>query len=126
LSPDTRRQALNVERYLLRTHHFNSRENLAHTLLRYVALYNHQLPQSALGSKTPIQAIAQRYRSDPALFAKQPYKPGNRAECERHIGNPVLLLPTDLALIFLAAQHILAAVFRLRRLRLQCVAVDLR
>jgi len=27
------------------------------TLLRYVALYNHQLPQSALKSKTPMQVL---------------------------------------------------------------------
>jgi transposase InsO family protein len=36
---------------VLKTHRFNSREDMEQTLLRYVALYNHQLPQSALKSK---------------------------------------------------------------------------
>ncbi len=42
---------------VIKTHQFNSREDMEQTLLRYVALYNHQLPQSALGSKTPMQAM---------------------------------------------------------------------
>ncbi|MBN9405872.1 MAG: IS481 family transposase, partial [Burkholderiales bacterium] len=47
------------------------------TLLRYVALYNHQLPQSALGSKTPMQAMKQWYQESPHLFHKRPYdRPG--------------------------------------------------
>ena len=45
------------------------------TLLRYVALYNHQLPQSALNSKTPIQAMKDWYQEHPHLhmFHKRPY-----------------------------------------------------
>ena len=47
------------------------------TLLRYVALYNHQLPQSALKSKTPMQAMKDWYHSHPDLFNKRPYdRPG--------------------------------------------------
>jgi hypothetical protein len=47
------------------------------TLLRYVELYNHQLPQSALQSRTPIQAMKQWYESHPELFNKRPYnRPG--------------------------------------------------
>jgi outer membrane biogenesis lipoprotein LolB len=47
------------------------------TLQRYVALYNHQLPQSALGSKTPMQAMKQWYQERPDLFHKRPYdRPG--------------------------------------------------
>ena len=42
---------------ILRTHHFRSGEDLVATLHRYVYLYNHQLPQSALGAKTPIEAM---------------------------------------------------------------------
>jgi transposase InsO family protein len=62
---------------VLKTHRFNSREDMEQTLLRYVALYNHQLPQSALGSKTPIQAMKQWYQSHPHLFHKRPYdRPG--------------------------------------------------
>lgn len=37
---------------VLQSHHFHSGEELATTLHRYVLLYNQQLPQSALGSKT--------------------------------------------------------------------------
>ena len=44
---------------VLKTHHFVSGEDMAQTLTRYVALYNHQLPQLALKSKTPIQAMKQ-------------------------------------------------------------------
>jgi transposase InsO family protein len=42
---------------VLKTHRFNGQEDLAQTLHRYVYLYNYQLPQSALQSKTPVQAI---------------------------------------------------------------------
>jgi transposase InsO family protein len=41
---------------VLKTHHFNSSLDLQETLLRYVTLYNHQFPQSALKSKTPVQS----------------------------------------------------------------------
>jgi hypothetical protein len=34
---------------VLQSHHFRSGEELGTTLHRYVWLYNHQLPQSALG-----------------------------------------------------------------------------
>ena len=59
------------------THRFRSGEDLEQTLLRYVALYNHQLPQSALKSKTPLQAMKAWYDSHPHLFNKRPYdRPG--------------------------------------------------
>ena len=62
---------------VLKTNHFHSGEDMAQTLLRYVALYNHQLPQSALKSKTPIQAMKGWYDSHPHLFVKRPYdRPG--------------------------------------------------
>ncbi|ABM56196.1 transposase [Verminephrobacter eiseniae EF01-2] len=54
-------------------HRFNSREDMEQTLLRYVALYNHQLPQSALGSKTPMQAMKEWHQQHPHLFHKRPY-----------------------------------------------------
>ena len=41
--------------YVLKTYRFSDSEDLEQTLLRYVALYNHQLPQSALKSKTPMK-----------------------------------------------------------------------
>lgn len=43
------------------------------TLHRYVWLYNQQLPQSALGSKTPLQAMKDWHKLKPELFKKQPY-----------------------------------------------------
>ncbi|VAW04829.1 Mobile element protein [hydrothermal vent metagenome] len=42
---------------VLQSHHFRSGEELEATLHRYVWLYNQQLPQSALGSKPPLQAM---------------------------------------------------------------------
>jgi len=62
---------------ILKTHHFHSGEDLAESLHRYVFLYNHQLPQSALGSKSPIQAMKEWFISNPELFHRQPYdRPG--------------------------------------------------
>ena len=58
---------------VLRSHHFHSGEELETTLHRYVALYNQQLPQSALGSKTPLQAMKDWHKLKPELFRKQPY-----------------------------------------------------
>jgi hypothetical protein len=43
------------------------------TLHRYVLLYNQQLPQSALGSKTPLQAMKDWHSLKPELFRKQQY-----------------------------------------------------
>jgi transposase InsO family protein len=62
---------------VLRAHHFASGEDLSQALLRYVALYNPQLPQSALGSKTPLQTMNTWFASPPHLFRKRPYdRPG--------------------------------------------------
>ena len=62
---------------VLKTHHFHSGEDLEQTLLRYVQLYNHHLPQSALQSKTPMQAMRGWYDSHPHLFHRRPYdRPG--------------------------------------------------
>ena len=41
--------------------------------MRYVALYNYQLPQPALKSKTPMRAMKDWYASNPHLFGKRPY-----------------------------------------------------
>ena len=46
--------------------------DLEQTLMRYVHLYNTQLPQSALGSKTPMQAMKNWHKSHPHLFVKSP------------------------------------------------------
>ncbi|ABM58193.1 DDE-type integrase/transposase/recombinase [Verminephrobacter eiseniae] len=81
--PRTPRTNGMVERFngritdVLKTHRFDSREDMEQTLLRYVALYNHQLPQSALGSKTPMQAMKEWHQQHPHLFHNRPYdRPG--------------------------------------------------
>ncbi|MEW6729145.1 MAG: IS481 family transposase [Pseudomonadota bacterium] len=56
---------------ILRTHHFHSGEELEATILRYVWLYNHHLPQKALGHVTPIQAMKQWQQSRPELFNRR-------------------------------------------------------
>ena len=62
---------------VLQSHHFRSGEELETTLHRYVWLYNQQLPQSALGSKTPLQAMKNWHKLKPELFNKHPYyRPG--------------------------------------------------
>ncbi|NDY90462.1 integrase core domain-containing protein, partial [Ideonella livida] len=55
---------------VLRTHHFNSAEDLEKTLHRYVWLYNQYLPQKALGHETPVQALKRWRISHPHLFLK--------------------------------------------------------
>ncbi|RFU12358.1 IS481 family transposase [Rhodobacteraceae bacterium W635] len=66
---------------VLQSHHFRSGEELETTLHRYVWLYNQQLPQSALDSKTPLQAMKDWHKLKPALFKKRPYYlPG----CDRY------------------------------------------
>jgi hypothetical protein len=57
---------------VLKTDRFSSRGNLAQTLHRYVHLHNHQLPQSALHSRTPAQAMRDWYDQKPGLFNKNP------------------------------------------------------
>jgi hypothetical protein len=52
---------------------FNSAEGMAHKLTRDVALHNHQFPQSALKSKTPMQAMKDWYAPHPHLSGKRPY-----------------------------------------------------
>ena len=62
---------------VLQSHHFRSGEEPETTLHRYVWLYNQQLPQSALGSKTPLQAMKDCHKLKPELFNKHPYyRPG--------------------------------------------------
>jgi transposase InsO family protein len=58
---------------VLQSHHVRSGEHLETTLHRTVRLYNQQLPQSALGSKSPLQAMKDWHRLKPQLFRKQPY-----------------------------------------------------
>ena len=55
---------------VLRSHHFNSAEDLEKTLHRFVWLYNQHLPQKALNHETPIQALKRWQASHPHLFLK--------------------------------------------------------
>jgi transposase InsO family protein len=76
--PRTPRTNGMVERFngriadVLRSHRFQTGEDLEQTLLRYVALYNHQFPQSALKSRTPIQAMKDWYAERVDLFVRRP------------------------------------------------------
>ena len=58
---------------VLQSHRFQSGEDLEQTILRYVTLYNQQLPQAALASRTPLQAMKDWHKLRPELFRKQPY-----------------------------------------------------
>ena len=71
---------------VLQSHNFRSGEELETTLHRYEALYNQQLLQSALGGKTPLQAMKDWHNLKPGLFKKQPYHlPG----CDMPITSPI-------------------------------------
>ena len=62
---------------VLNTHRFVCGQDMQETLMRYTALHNHQFPQSALKSKTPIQAMKDWYKTHPHLFHKKLYdRPG--------------------------------------------------
>jgi transposase InsO family protein len=58
---------------VLQSHHFRSGEEQEMTMHRYFWLYIQQLPQPALGSKSPLQAMQDWYKIKPELFKKQPY-----------------------------------------------------
>ncbi len=55
---------------VLRTHRFQSGEDLEATLLRYVWLYNHHVPQKAINHQTPVQALKQWQASHAELFVR--------------------------------------------------------
>ena len=77
---------------VLQSHHFRSGEDLETTLHRYVWLYNQQFPQSALSTRTPLQAMKDWHKLKPELFKKQPYYlPG----CDMWIKPPERLAPRD-------------------------------
>jgi len=77
--------ALTVERFngriedVLQSYHFRSGEDLEQTILRYVQLYNGQLPQSVLKGRTPIDALTDWQCQRPELFRKRVY---NHAGCD--------------------------------------------
>lgn len=58
---------------LLKQTRFESRADLETTLLNYLKLYNHHIPQRAIGTKTPIQALKEWHQQKPDLFVKRVY-----------------------------------------------------
>jgi len=56
---------------VLVTHRCDSREALETKLKRYSHLYNHYIPQRALGQRTPVQAMKDCQDSCPQLFIKK-------------------------------------------------------
>jgi transposase InsO family protein len=58
---------------VLQSHYFRSGEDPNATMHRYVLLYNQQLPQSVLQSRTPLQAMKDWHKLKPELFKKNPY-----------------------------------------------------
>jgi transposase InsO family protein len=56
---------------VLATTRFDAAERLEETLLRYVRLYNHQIPQKALRNLSPVQALKAWQEKRPELFMKQ-------------------------------------------------------
>jgi len=58
---------------LLQQTRFDSRADLETTLLNYLKLYNHHIPQRAIGAKTPIQALKEWQQTRPELFVKRVY-----------------------------------------------------
>jgi hypothetical protein len=58
---------------VLATTRFDSAQSLADTLGRYVRLYNHQIPQRALGHLSPVQALQDWQERCPELFKKKVY-----------------------------------------------------
>lgn len=53
---------------------FDSQLELETTLLNYLKLYNHHIPQRAIGSITPIQALKEWQAKKPDLFVKRVYE----------------------------------------------------
>jgi hypothetical protein len=57
---------------LLQQTRFDSRVDLE-TLLNYLKLYNHHIPQRAIDGKTQIQALKDWQQRQPELFVKRVY-----------------------------------------------------
>jgi transposase InsO family protein len=70
---------------VLQTHQFESTDDLETTLHRYANLYNHHIPQKALGHRPPVKALKEWQTSRPHLFRKKVY----HLTChERHVARP--------------------------------------
>ncbi|BAU58094.1 mobile element protein [Halorhodospira halochloris] len=58
---------------ILRTTHFDSAADLDSMLWHDRRLYNHHIPQRALGHITPVQKLKRWYEEHPELFRKLVY-----------------------------------------------------
>lgn len=58
---------------LLQQNRFANAAELATTLQNYLKLYNHNMPQRAIGSKMPIQSLKEWQRLKPHLFVESVY-----------------------------------------------------
>ena len=67
------------------SHCFRPGEDLEQIILRYVRLYNGQLPQSVLMGRTPIDALRDWHRDKPEQFKKRPY---NHTACDTYQNRP--------------------------------------
>jgi transposase InsO family protein len=56
---------------VLATHRYRSGEDLKSALERYVRLYNHELPQAALGHRPPIGGLKKWQQKRTDLFRKE-------------------------------------------------------
>ena len=59
---------------VLQSHRFRGGEDLEQTLLRYIRLYNGQLPQFVLKGHAPTDALKNWHLGNAKLFQKRPYK----------------------------------------------------
>ena len=93
---------------VLRSHHFNSAEDLGKTLHRFVWLYNHHLPQKALGHQAPVQALKVWKMKAPDLFVKNVRNhpgPGSYFRFRRSGGEVSHLCSDEFALTHIRAIH---------------------
>lgn len=58
---------------ILKTTRFDSSADLKQTLYNYLEVYNHHIPQKALGHITPVQALKDWQQKQPELFVKKVY-----------------------------------------------------
>ncbi len=76
---------------VLATTRFDAAANLEETLIRYVRLYNHQIPQKALGHISPVEALKNWQEQRPELFKKKVY---NLAELDTYIYGTKTSMPS--------------------------------
>jgi transposase InsO family protein len=69
---------------LLQQTRFDSRADLQATLLNYLKLYNHHIPQRAIGNKTPILALKEWQKKRPELFVKRVHDQAGLDKYRRH------------------------------------------